>query len=82
MSNAIGDYGGRLEDMPAWCVTIGFHEIYNARRIRLGVFRDWHRAVVRRCGYGEKTSAFPVSILADHPDARILMTEAVASLEA
>ena len=79
-ANAIGDYGGRLEDMPTHCVTIGFSEIFHARKIRLGVFRDWHRAVVRRAGYGEKTADFPVSILAEHPDALIRMTEFVASV--
>lgn len=80
-ANAIGDFGGRLEDMPRYCVTIGFNEIYNARKIRLGIFRDWHRAVARRAGYGEMTADFPVSMLADHPDALIRMTEFVANLE-
>lgn len=80
-ANAIGDFGGRLEDMPTHCVTIGFHEIYNSRKIRLGIFRDWHRAVARRAGYGEMTADFPVSMLADHPDALIRMTEYVAVLE-
>ena len=79
-ANAIGDFGGALEDMPTHCVTIGFHEIYNARKIRLGIFRDWHRAVARRAAYGEMTADFPVSILADHPDALIRMTEFVANL--
>ena len=80
-ANAIGDFGGRLEDMPVWCVTIGFNEIYNARKIRLGIFRDWHRAVARRAGYGEMTADFPVSMVAEHPDALIRMTEYVANLE-
>ncbi|MBQ9973012.1 MAG: glucosamine-6-phosphate isomerase, partial [Firmicutes bacterium] len=80
-ANAIGDFGGRLEDMPTHCVTIGFNEIYNSRKIRLGVFRDWHKAVIRRTGYGEMTTEFPVSILADHPDVLIRMTEFVADPE-
>ena len=80
-ANAIGDFGGRLEDMPVYCVTIGFYEIFHARKIRLGIFRDWHRAVARRAGYGEMTADFPVSMLADHPDAKIRMTEFVAGLE-
>ena len=78
-ANAIGDFGGRLEDMPRWCVTIGFHEILQARKIRLGVFRDWHRAVIRRAGHGEATAAFPVSLLAGHRDVLIRMTEFVAA---
>ena len=55
--------------------------MYNARKIRLGIFRDWHRAVARRCGYGEMTADFPVSMVAEHPDALIRMTEFVANLE-
>ncbi len=78
-ANAIGDFGGRLEDMPHRCVTIGFSEIMESRKIRLGVFRDWHRAVIRRAGHGDKTAAFPVSLLADHPDTLIRMTEFVAA---
>lgn len=80
-ANAIGDLGGCLEDMPSWAVTIGFREIYRSRRIRLAVFRDWHRAVVRRCAHGEMTAGFPVSLIADHPDAMIRMTEHVARLD-
>ena len=72
-ANAIGDFGGALEDMPHYCVTIGIYEIAHARKIRLGVFRNWHRAVVRRTAYGEPSTDFPVSLLAEpsgyHADA-------------
>ena len=70
-SNAIGDLGGAIEDMPPYCVTIGFHQIITAKKVRLGVFRDWHRAVVRRAAYGEVTTAFPATLLQRHPDALI-----------
>ena len=70
-TNCINDLGGALEDMPARCVTLGMREILGARKVRLGVFRDWHRAVVRRTAYGEVTSAFPATLLQRHPDARI-----------
>ncbi|MCB7319088.1 glucosamine-6-phosphate isomerase [Lacrimispora sp. 210928-DFI.3.58] len=80
-ANAIGDFNGALEDMPRYCVTIGIYEIAHARKIRLGCFRSWHRAVVRRAGYGEPTAAFPVSLLQDHPDITLTFTEYVASLE-
>lgn len=31
-ANAIGDFGGALEDMPHYCVTIGIYEIAHARK--------------------------------------------------
>ena len=49
-ANAIGDFCGRLDDMPHWCVTIGMHEIYHARKIRLGCFRDWQPQRGPSCG--------------------------------
>ena len=57
--------------MPKRCVTIGMHEILGARKVRLGVFRDLHRAVVRRTAYGEITAGFPATLLQNHPDALI-----------
>ena len=68
-TNCVGDLGGALEDMPRKCVTIGMKEILGARKLRLGVFRDWQRAVCRRAAYGEVTAAFPATLAQNHPDA-------------
>lgn len=78
--NSVGDLNGALEDMPYYCITIGINEIFHARKIRLGCFRDWHRSVVRRAAHGEKTSDFPVSLLQGHPDINLKFTEFVANL--
>ena len=74
-TNCVGDLGGALEDMPSRAVTIGMREILGARKVRLGVFRDWHRAVVRRAGYGVRTAEFPATLLQGHPDARIYVND-------
>lgn len=80
-ANAIGDFNGALEDMPRYCVTVGFYEIAHAGKIRLGCSRNWHRAVVRRAGHGESTAQFPVTLLQNHPDITVTFTEFVAGLE-
>ena len=74
-TNSVGDLGGALEDMPHRCVTIGMREILGARKVRLGVFRDWHRGVVRRAAYGEPTASFPATLLQGHPDAKIYVND-------
>ena len=79
-ANAIGDFNGALDDMPRWCVTIGMNEIFNARKVRLGCFRNWHRAVVRHAAYGEVSAHFPATIMQTHPDALLRVTEYVAAL--
>lgn len=78
--NSIGDLNGALDDMPRYCITIGINEIYHAEKIRLGVFRDWHRGVVRHAVYGERTAHFPVTLLQGHRDISIRCTEFVAKL--
>lgn len=79
-TNAIGDLNGALDDMPRFCVTIGMHEIFHARKIRMGCFRDWHRSVVRHAAYGDVSAHFPATLLQEHPDALIRITEFVAKL--
>ncbi|MBR6090201.1 MAG: glucosamine-6-phosphate isomerase [Anaerolineaceae bacterium] len=79
-SSAIGDLGGNIEDWPKKCITIGMAEILGARKIRLGVFRDWHRAVVRRAAYGEVSAGFPATLLQNHPDAVIYVNNNAAKL--
>lgn len=73
--NSIGNLNGAVEAMPGFAVTIGFNEIFNAKKIRLYVFRPWHSAVIRRASYGEISSAFPVSILQTHQDTWITCNE-------
>ena len=79
-ANAIGDRGGAIDAMPTQAITIGIRQILSARKVRLGVFREWHRAVVRQAAYGPVTAHFPVSLLQNHPDAAIY-ANAVASAQ-
>ena len=79
--NAAGALNGAIEDMPKYCITIGFKEISEAKRIRFGCFRDWHRAVVRRAAYGERTTEFPVSLLQTHKDINIKFPSLVADVK-
>lgn len=71
VANAIGDLNGAIDAMPKKCVTIGIKQILSAKKIRLGVFRDWHRAVVRQAAYGEVSAHFPVTLAQRHADALI-----------
>ncbi len=72
-SNAIGDLNGAIDAMPKKCVTIGMAQILGAKKVRLGVFRDWHRSVVRQAAYGEVSAHFPATLLQNHQDAMIYL---------
>ena len=71
-TNAIGDLNGAIDAMPRKCITIGMAQILGARKIRLGVFRDWHRSVVLQAAYGEVSAHFPATLIQNHPDAMII----------
>ena len=72
------ELGGAIDAMPARAITIGIRQILSARKVRLGVFREWHRAVVRQAAYGPVTAHFPASLLQNHPDA-VIYANAVAA---
>ena len=78
-SNAIGNRGGAIDAMPTQAVTVGMKQILSARKVRLGVFREWHRAVVRQAAYGPVTAHFPASLLQNHPDAIIYANRVAAA---
>jgi len=78
--NSIGDLNGAVDAMPHYCVTVGINEIFSAKKVRLACFREWHRAVVRQSCYGEVSAHFPVTLMQNHPDARVTITELVAKL--
>ena len=71
-ANAIGDLNGAIDAMPEYAVTIGMKEILSARKVRLGVFRPWHRSVLRQALFSEPSGHFPVTLLQNHPDAMII----------
>jgi glucosamine-6-phosphate deaminase len=76
--NAAGALGGAMDIFPKWCITIGMKEILSSRKIRLYMFRDWHRSVARRALYGEIDAKFPVSFIQEHEDSKITISKYVA----
>lgn len=73
VANAIGDLNGAIDAMPKKCITVGIAEILSAKKIRMAVFRDWHRSVVRQTAYGEVSAHFPSTLLQRHPDAMVFV---------
>ena len=80
-ANAIGDLNGAIDAMPIYAITIGIKEILASRKVVLGVFRPWHRSVLRQAIFDEPSGHFPVTLLQNHKDALILANN-VASAKA
>jgi glucosamine-6-phosphate deaminase len=78
--NATRSAGGRFADFPPMAVTIGMREILGARRIRL--FCDggtWQQEALDRAVHGPADLAYPVSLLARHPDVEIVADAVTAT---
>ncbi len=80
VTNGLSDLGGAIDMMPKKAITLGMKSILASKKIRLGVFRDWHKAVVRHAGYGEMSPEFPATILQKHMDAKIYVNDIAAEL--
>lgn len=76
--NSIGDLNGAIDAMPVYAVTIGMDMILKADKVRLGIFRPWHRAVLRQAVFSEMGGHFPVTLLQKHPDALIYVNNVAA----
>lgn len=80
ITNCISDLNGALIAMPHYCITIGMKEILLAKKIRIGCFRDWHKAVIRQTCFGNVSSSFPSTLLQNHDDCLIRITDFVANI--
>lgn len=70
---------GAMDMIPRRAVTIGFRQIFRARKVRLYCNRPWQSAVVRRALFDPESPAFPVTLLRRHPDVTITVTAEVAA---
>ncbi|MCD7784762.1 MAG: glucosamine-6-phosphate isomerase [Oscillospiraceae bacterium] len=80
IANGIPKLNGAVDMMPKKAITLGMKSILASKKIRLGVFRDWHKAVLRHAAFGEVSTSFPVTLLQNHPDSIIYSTDFAAEL--
>lgn len=76
--HALASAGGAVECVPQKAVTVGMAEILSAQRVYIGLFRTWHRYVVRRTACGDVSAQFPATLLQRHRDAQLVVSEAAA----
>ncbi len=69
--NAFMNCGANFDAIPDWCITVGMKEIFNAKKVRMCMPRDWNAAALRKILYGEVTPKVPCSLFRNHPDAMI-----------
>lgn len=82
MSNAqmaMGGTNGVHEIIPKTAVTIGVYELYKTKIFYWTFMRNWHAGLWRRAMFGPITQNFPGSIMQDHPNLYMNLTEIAAA---
>lgn len=74
VKDAILGRGGAIDSIPDQAITVGMKELLGARKVRVSMLLDMQRAVVRKACHGEVSTACPVSLLQNHPDALLMIT--------
>lgn len=76
---AIGGTNGNVEVLPTRAVTVGMYELLKTKRFHCTFMRSWHAGLWRRAFLGPVTETFPGSLLQEHPNLAITMTELAAA---
>ena len=75
---AMGGTNGNFEILPTRAITVGMYEMLKSKWFHLTFMRNWHAGLWRRALLGPVTQEFPGSLLQDHPNLKITMTELAA----
>jgi len=76
---AMGGTNGNLDIIPRRAITIGMYEMLKSKCFHFTFMRSWHAGLWRRALLGPVTSSFPGSLLQEHPNLQITMTELAAA---
>lgn len=76
---AMGGTNGNLDILPTRAVTVGMYEMLKSKRFHCTFMRSWHAGLWRRAFLGPIGSEFPGSLLQEHANLEITMTELAAA---
>ena len=76
----MGGTNGNREVLPTRAVTIGMYEMMKSKAFRCTFMRNWHAGLWRAAFLGPVTQEFPGSLLQEHPNLTITMTELAAAV--
>ena len=77
---AMGGTDGNLDIIPKRAVTLGMYELLRSKRIHMTFMRNWHAGLWRRAFLGPVSQDFPGSLLQEHPNVEITLTEMAARM--
>jgi glucosamine-6-phosphate deaminase len=76
----MGGTNGNSGILPKRAITIGMYEMLKSKKFHLTFMRNWHAGLWRQALLGPVTQNFPGSLLQEHPNLQITMTELAAEV--
>jgi glucosamine-6-phosphate deaminase len=76
----MGGTGGNWDIIPRRAITLGMYELLMSKAIHLTFMRSWHAGVLRRALFGPVTGRCPGSLIQNHPNVKVTLTELAAKL--
>lgn len=73
--NSFMNCGGDLDGIPNLCITVGMKEMFQAKKVRMCMPRDWNAGALRKILQGEITAHVPCSLFQLHSDAKLYAAE-------
>lgn len=77
---AMGGTNGNTEILPRRAVTVGMYELLKTKKFHCTFMRSWHAGLWRRGLLGPVTSEFPGSLIQEHPNFCVTMTQLAAGV--
>lgn len=75
VNNGAHKVRGALDLMPRRCISLGMKQLLSAKMIKVYLYCDWQWGIMRKAALDDKTRFTPVSFLADHPNAEMVVTK-------
>lgn len=69
--NGFMNAGGNFDAIPKYCITVGFKEMFQARKVIMCMPRDWNAGALRKVLHGPVDCHVPCSLFQNHPDATL-----------
>jgi len=76
----MGGTNGNAAVLPNRAITIGMYEMLKSKKFHLTFMRNWHAGLWRRALFGPITQNFPGSLLQNHANLEVTMTELAAEV--
>lgn len=77
VNNGANKLRGALDIFPKRCITLGMKQLLKAKVLKVYLYCNWQWGIMRKMALEEESRLMPVSFLQSHPNAEMVITEAL-----